>query len=268
MKRTREEEIEHINKIVNLLKSKEAGLIANINNNELGHIYGLLAGMQFLYAIHSYFVENDKNKTKDLLNLQGKYKLKQAQLTKGSRIFEVARTLISNVAISDNLELINTYGNFNYPISYVSRNKTIETDYKSWVANGQECIYSELMLNSMNKDIDKLKGNLKIFKSKTLKKKMNQRMLMDLEFYENLIAKNKHQIKSSIEKFLLTKEHNYRNQHDRFPELISYPAIGYLKIAKINGFDIKIDNPLIPIDLLELSPLKKYSEIITVANKI
>ncbi len=262
---TKEEKLKKISEIVPLLKANEEKVIKN--NTDLGHINGVFANNSFFYAIHAYYIENDINKAKDLFSLVGKYRLEQAKKTEGSRIFQTARTLISNIAISDNLNLIKQYNDFDYPISYVTRNKTVTTSFKQWVQEGEEgSIYSKLMLNAMNQELTKLEENLYTFKSITLKKKMNEKMFMDLEFYENLLKKDTNLIQSSIERFLIKKEHKYRNQHDVFPELISYPAIGYLKIAQINGFNIIIDNNLIPNELINSKPLDKYSKIRTVAN--
>jgi hypothetical protein len=261
----KEERLKKISEIVPLLKENEEKVIKN--NTDIGHINGVFANNSFYYAIHAYYIENDINKSKDLFSLVGKYRLEQAKRTKGSRIFSTARTLISNVAISDNLDLIKEYNDFDYPISYVSRNKTITTSFKEWVEEGEEgSIYSKLIINAMNREITELEENLYKFKNITLKKKMNEKMFMDLEFYENLLKKDTNLIQSSIEKFLTKKEHKYRNQQDVFPELISYPAVGYLKIAQINGFNIRIDNELIPNELINSKPSDKYSEIRTVAN--
>jgi hypothetical protein len=262
---TKKEKLKRISELVPILKENEKNVLKN--NTDIGHINGVFANNSFFYAIHSYYIENDINKAKDLFSLIGKYRLEQAKKTKESRVFSTARTLISNIAISDNLDLIKEYNDFDYPISYVNRNKTITTSFKKWVEEGEEgSIYSKLMLNSMNQELTKLEENLNIFKNITLKKKMNERMFMDLEFYENLLKKDSNLIQSSIEQFLTKKEHKYRNQQDVFPELISYPAVGYLKIAQINGFNIKIDNELIPNELINSKPLDKYSEIRTVAN--
>ncbi len=264
---TKEEKLKKISEIVPLLKGNEEKVVKN--NTDLGHINGVFANNSFFYAIHAYYIENDISKAKDLFSLVGKYRLEQAKQTEGTRIFQTARTLISNTAISDNSNLIKEYNAFDYPISYVSRNKTITTSFKEWAEEGEEgSIYSNLMLNSMNQELTKLEENLNIFKNITLKKKINERMFMDLEFYENLLKKDSKLIQLSIEKFLTKKEHKYRNQHDVFPELISYPAVGYLKIAQMNGFNIRIDNELIPNELIHSKPLNKYSEIKTVANKV
>ena len=256
---TKEEKLKKISEIVPLLKANEEKVIKD--NTDLGHINGVFANNSFFYAIHAYYIENDINKAKDLFSLVGKYRLEQAKKTEGSRIFQTARTLISNIAISDNLNLIKEYNDFDYPISYVSRNKTVTTSFKEWVQEGEEgSIYSKLMLNAMNQELTKLEENLYTFKNITLKKKMNEKMFMDLEFYENLLKKDTNLIQSSIENFLTKKEHKYRNQHDIFPELISYPAIGYAKIALINGIEIEIMNDLIPMDLIKVKQLESYSE--------
>ena len=86
-------------------------------------------------------------------------------------------------------------------------------------------------------------------------------MFLAFQFYESLLSRDLSKITNAIEIYLTKKEHKYRNFHDKFPELISYPAVGYVKICLINGINIEIDNEYIPNDLLKIAPLSKYSEI-------
>jgi len=217
----------------------------------------------FFLAIDAYYNENNIIKAKNYFNLQGILSLEGSKIHKSEsfrRIFEVGRTLICNVGISDNATLIEQFANHNYTIRYNTRGKDIVTDFDTWVEKGQECIYNKLIINAISSDLDSLSQNLETFKRITLKKKMNQRMLLDLEFYEALLKKNHSRIKDVLNTFLSKKEHKYRNQHDMFPELISYPAVGYVKSCLLNGVDIDFEHQLIPRELLEITPNIKYTE--------
>lgn len=242
----------------------EKAIKTNKYNNGIKHDLMMLASTYYSLGIISHYLHKDISKAKDYFNLQGKCEIllsKEHNELGNIRLFQVARTLILNVAISDNQELINEYSKHNYIIKYVSRDKEVVTDYKKWVSKGDDCIYSELMLNSISKDFTSLEKNLKIFFDFTLKKKTNARMILDFQFYESLLTRNVSKITNAIENFLTKKEHKYRNFHDKFPELISYPAVGYVKICLINGINVEIDNELIPNDLLRIASLSTYSEI-------
>lgn len=260
-----ETELDKLKRIVDDLLEREKEVLTKKDTVEPCHLYGYLGSNAFFYAIHAYYVEKDITKAKDLFNLHGKYKLKNSQLSSAEsiiRIFWVGRTVICNVAISDNKGLIETFATHNYPIKYEIRGKKITTDFKSIVMQGDESIYSELMLNAMNKDLEKLQINLEIFRDITLTKKKNEKMKMDLNFYESLLTGKRENIENSIKSFLTPKEHKYRNQHDLFPKLISYPASGYIKMALLNGINIDIEHDFIPMDLLLSKPLENYSNIV------
>lgn len=258
-------ELDKLKKIVDDLLEREKEILTKKDTVEKCHLYGYLGSNAFFYAIHAYYVEKNITKAKDLFNLQGKYKLKNSQLSAAEsiiRIFWVGRTVICNVGISDNEGLIETFATHNYPINYEIRGKKITTDFKSVIKQGDESIYSELMLNAMNKDLDRLQINLDIFREITLLKKKNEKMKIDLNFYESLLTGKRENVENSIKAFLTSKEHKYRNQHDLFPKLISYPAVGYIKMALLNGIDIDIKHDFIPMDLLLTKPLENYSNII------
>ncbi|MNE77029.1 hypothetical protein D3C80_1733110 [compost metagenome] len=44
-------------------------------------------------------------------------------------------------------------------------------------------------------------------------------------------------------------------------ELICYPAIALIKIARIKGMNISIDNPLIPKELLEVNKVEYINSL-------
>jgi hypothetical protein len=266
-KMTRESTLDNLKKTVEHFRERGNEFLENKNGNDVSHIFGYLGTSAFYYAIHAYFVDGNIKKAKDYFNLHGKYKLRESQLSKAEsiiRVFWVGRTLICNVGISDNKNLIDIFAQHNYPIKYNTRGKDVVTDFKSFVRQGDESIYSELMLNALNKDLETLHLNLEIFQKKTLIKAKNAKMTLDLNFYKSLLSGNRTKIESSICAFLTKTEHKYRNQHDAFPELISYPAVGYIKIALLNGIDISIDHEFIPMSLLKIEPLENYSDIIEI----
>ncbi len=264
-----ETRLDKLKRIVDDVHEREKEVLANKDTVQPCDLYGYLAGNAFFYAIHAYYVEKNISKAKDLFNLHGKYKLKTSQLSSARSIisiFQAGRTVICNVAMSDNKDLIETFAAHNYTINDEIRGKKTTTDFKSVVMQGDDSIYSELMLNAMSKDLEKLQLNLEIFRSITLSKKKNEKMKMDLNFYESLLTGKRENIENSIKSFLTPKEHKYRNQHDIFPDLISYPASGYIKMALLNGIDIDIKHDFIPMDLLISKPLENYSNIVELPN--
>jgi hypothetical protein len=110
----------------------------------------------------------------------------------------------------------------------------------------------------MNNEMDKLANLLEIAKEKTLDKKKNEWMKLDVQYFEGLINKDKDLVKDVVEK-LCTKLHKTRNRHSWFyKDIVSQPALGYAKIAWLNDLQIEIDNDLVHNEFLPSNPNKEY----------
>lgn len=83
-------------------------------------------------------------------------------------------------------------------------------------------------------------------------------MIFNYTFFKGILDRDKDAIFDSITR-LATKEHKRRNKNSYYMKtLISQPAMGYAKIAWINGFEVEFDSPLISNDLLPIKPSKDY----------
>lgn len=60
--------------------------------------------------------------------------------------------------------------------------------------------------------------------------------------------------------YLAGRGHRRRNDRIYRKDLISIPALSYAKLAYIKGYELDIDHPLIPKELLPVRPNDEYWE--------
>ena len=122
---------------------------------------------------------------------------------------------------------------------------------------------------SMTTFLQKLLGGSKLEATKELELYKQHRLQYgkkEAKVYEQdpsimlgLINGDKDLIKSGIEWLISKPVHHKRCTYDTFiSKLISYPATAYLKAAWIKGYQVEVNSPLIPMDLMPVQPLEKY----------
>jgi hypothetical protein len=233
--------------------------------NDPVHYLRSFAGFFRCYAYRAYFIENNLEKCKDYLWLSGKCQIVKSQILKikgeGGWLFEVARTKLSEVALSDNIDLINEYACYDYEKKFINANKHVRlTSFSKDVINGELDVYPDAMLSLMIKDMERLDRDLKIIKDVTLKKKMNSWMELDYELFKSILQSNEKKATEILTTFVSNKMHKSRNIHENYREILSFPALGYAKLCWINGLEVKVNSPFLPIDLLNVQPLSIYSD--------
>ncbi|WP_445116547.1 immunity 49 family protein [Acinetobacter sp. WZC-1] len=85
--------------------------------------------------------------------------------------------------------------------------------------------------------------------------------LWEIGFYEALQNKDKNSAKDIIYEYLNPKVHKYLNQHlvEEFSgDIWSHHPVMFTKLAWMNGLEIEIDNPLVPMELMPVKPLEHY----------
>ena len=173
----------------------------------------------------------------------------------GIDLFSAGRTHVLQTALSDSQSLMKEYNLIDYPIS--TRGKKI-LNYSDLVNEGKTYIYCDMINKAMNNEMDKLANLVEIAKEKTLNKKKNEWMELDVQYFQGLINKDKDIVKDIVEK-LCTTLHKTRNRHSWFyKDIVSQPAQGYAKIAWLNDLQIEIDNDLVHNEFLPNKPNKEY----------
>jgi hypothetical protein len=210
-------------------------------------IANLVRGLQNYHALYYEFIDKDLIKVKQAFYQYGKIcefslkKYDEELLT-----YDGLRTF-SNILLSDNIVLIKSFADFS-PIRFAGKqfDEGVEKGHYSHIRILQ-CIIKE--------DWEECYRLIPIMKAK------NKRMKLDVDFYEALISKDADRVESILKKFVTKRTHKYRNQY-LFEDFISYPAIGYSKLAWYMGMEVEIDSTLIPKDWLPIKPLKNEEYII------
>lgn len=92
--------------------------------------------------------------------------------------------------------------------------------------------------------------------------KKDEKRIPDHEFYIALCNKDNEGMKIALEKLLepkLAKNAVYDN-NVWFDFYLQMQVLMYGKIASIHGFDLGIDSPIAPKELIEYKPLEKYED--------
>jgi hypothetical protein len=112
----------------------------------------------------------------------------------------------------------------------------------------------------MANDNESIERNLNIIETKTLKSlpKKEEGLKDDYEFYKALHNSDKAKMEELLEKFTSPKIHKKRNDNPILNQYISLPALGYAKLAWRKGIEVKINSPLIPVELLPIKPNDTY----------
>jgi hypothetical protein len=83
---------------------------------------------------------------------------------------------------------------------------------------------------------------------------------LSIDFFNALMSGAEDLMIDAIYKMLEKKEHKKRTKHFMLNDILSEPVLIYVKLAYIKGFKLKIDHPLIPNELLDMTPNDNYWE--------
>lgn len=111
-------------------------------------------------------------------------------------------------------------------------------------------------------DWKELKIRAETFLNEPKKQKSDEKRIPDHEFYIALCNKDIEGMKIALEKLLepkLAKNAVYDN-NVWFDFYLQMQVLMYAKIASIHGFDLGIDSPIAPKELIKYKPLEKYED--------
>lgn len=157
--------------------------------------------------------------------------------------------------LTDNLDLIKTYS----ALTTVNDNDHHKSllDAINYPKEGRfEVLRFQAILR---KDWDVINQMKKMFLEKVTKPKSFN--MWEIDFYDALQNKNAHAAKEIIQEYLNPKIHKYLNQHlvEEFSgDIWSHHPVMFTKLAWMNGLEIEIDHPLVPMELMPIKPLDHY----------
>lgn len=157
--------------------------------------------------------------------------------------------------LTDNVDLIKTYSTLKTVNDNDHHKSLLEainypTEGRFNVARFQAVLRQDWnMVNQMKE----------IFHEKVKKPKDFE--VWEVDFYDALQNKDANAAKQIINEYLQPKIHKYLNQHlvEEFKgEIWSHHPVMFTKLAWMNGLEIEIDNPLVPMELMPIRPLDHY----------
>lgn len=160
-----------------------------------------------------------------------------------ARLFEYNIQSIGNVLLSDNNTLIRRFSDLRY------------NGMEASVEKGGPAIWCHTLCMFIQNNKEIAARNILL-----IEKNKEQLMQPDLAFFKGLYNGDKAAMTAAIQQLLEPKLHKKRNDDPMFVNVISHPALTYLKLAWYRGFEIVVDSPLIPAALLPVQPLEVYEE--------
>ena len=161
-----------------------------------------------------------------------------------SRILDSGVNHITYALLSDNTELIGRYADLAHSV------------YNWMVEHGHSTLLYCIQ-QIMKGDWERVKWGIEIMKTKNAK--LRNGILSDIAFFEALVEKDESKMFEAINQLL--KDHKKRNKYLGISQdYFSIPALTYTKLAWLKGFEIDINHPLIPKELLPFKPLAVYDE--------
>jgi hypothetical protein len=222
--------------------------LANWNIGELSNINKSLAWY--------YFLLGDMDKAKQSFYLLGRC-IEYNIIHYNSRIFDYGIPQVAYVLLCDNLPFLQNYF---ANLSYRGDGKNFP-DMEKMVEMGEGAIFCHSILQIVKEDWNMLARNIDILEKKVINKKKNQVLIPDYNFYKAILKKDKVAIEEAINELLTPKMHKKRNNQDLLlNHFVSMPALGYAKLAWLNGIEVEIDNPLVPKEMLPVIPNDKYDD--------
>jgi Immunity protein 49 len=238
-------------KIERLIKIHEEFIKSELNWFETFKIYNYEKGAYVLFGcctnfvIYNYFFEKDLIKTKQAFYKHGR--LTQFLVSKyDSNVLGYGIDNFSFIMLSDNADLIRQFSQLKYE-NYLGES------YMQAVDKGKSTAMYIIQCLIKN-DWSEYERVLPIFKNKFLKK--NKLMEIDGIFYEALAQRDKKTMEEVLKELVSPKIHKKRNTMPLVNEFISYPAVGYAKLAWYKGIEVEVDSPLVPKEWLPIQPLK------------
>jgi len=211
-------------------------------------------------AWYRWFVKNDLVGTKNALFNASLTILRTSQLfkesTKTASLLTNPRVIISEIALSDSEQIFNEFSNLDFLCPTKGRKSEL---FSSLIQRGDTKIYSALMIRAMVRDLQGVEKLLTILENNPRAKKKNEWFKEELLFFEGIVKGDKDKIFKTINYICSPYRHKQTNSYNgMYKELLSFPAIGYAKIAWLNNIELEFENDLIINDLLPVNKFIKY----------
>jgi hypothetical protein len=157
--------------------------------------------------------------------------------------------------LSDNESMLQRYSKLRY-----HQGRNAELCMNEMVAIGELPVWCNTIQFFIENNNEGIERNLNIIETKTLKNlpKKEDGLRDDYAFYKALYAGDKEKMEEILEKFTSPKIHKLRNDNKILNKYISFPAVGYAKLAWRKGIEVEVKSKLVIKELLPVEPNEYY----------
>lgn len=201
-----------------------------------------LSNINRVFFLYSYFYDKNLKQSKNHLYKVAMCKAFYIEMAK-LNAYEVLNTFIFPV-LSDSTEVIERYKNYPFP----------KMEYAIDSFNTR---FAQAIQSILRDDYKSLEQHIEILYKRS-RKGWEKQYIGGIIAFEGLLLKNKEQIEYGI--YELLKTHHRQNHNSIDSNYINYEATGIAKLAYRKGFEVQINSPLVPFDLLPIEELDEYEK--------
>jgi len=228
----------------------EAGIKKNSVN---GYLYESLSLGSVRKGFSSFLVEKNIEKLKQWFYVSSLLRSESCKYSGGWNIWTPHAFIFP--LLTDNIDLIEIYST----LATVNDNDSHKSLLEA-INYPKEGRFNVLRFQAvLRKDWNAVDQMKKIFHEKVKNPKNFE--LWEIDFYVALQNKDVNSAQQIIYEYLHPKVHKYLNQHlvEEFSgEIWSHHPVMFTKLAWMNGLEIEIDNPLVPMELMPVKKLDHY----------
>ncbi|HMI62104.1 MAG TPA: Imm49 family immunity protein [Puia sp.] len=206
------------------------------------------------FGIASFCLERDVMKAKQHFYLCGRFEEISVKYF-NSQVFDYGLSRICYPILSDNLPFLRRFAE----LKYKKDDKGVP-DMEESVLKGEGAIFCHSILMILKEDWEMLARNLNIMEMKVISKKKNESLRPDYMIYKSILERDQKTIEEMLEQLVSPKVHAKRNEYKLLAEYMSFPALGYAKIAWQKGLQVAVNSPLVPKELLPVVPRESYED--------
>lgn len=223
------------------------------NNSANGYIYESLSMGSIRRGFSSLLVENNFEKLKQWFYVSSLLRAESCKYSGGWNMWTPHAFIFP--LLTDNEDLIKIYSSLTTVNDNDHHKSLVEA-----INYPREGRFNVLRFQAvLRQDWNKVNQMKEIFHEKIKKPKNFE--LWEIDFYTALQNKDANSAQQIIYEYLHPKIHKYLNQHlvEEFSgDIWSHHPVMFTKLAWINGLEIEIDNPLVPMELMPVKPLDHY----------
>jgi hypothetical protein len=164
------------------------------------------------------------------------------------RFFDYGIRNICIAILSDSVDMLKQYAGLSYP------------GMDELVEQGELPIWVNTIGKIILDDKEGLARNLEIMVTNGSVEKAGPALVHDFNFFKGMYENDLTAVQAVIEQLVTPGLHEARNEPSPGQPFLSLPAIGYAKLARMKGLEVKVNSHLLPEGMVDIQPLREYTD--------